>query len=175
MLAFVLRRCVEAVPVILLATMAIWIRSQFAADVISHRTLEETDTLYRDGTRAIETNTRCIDFTGRTSFRELLALYSIARLMITCNSGPAHFAVLLDLPTIVLFGPETPRLYSPLGNKQRILYSEFACSPCVSVYNGKKSSCTDNQCLKTISVETVLQEALTELAGWREVPKVLAR
>jgi ADP-heptose:LPS heptosyltransferase len=106
---------------------------------------------------------RCIDFTGKTSFRELLALYGIARLMITNDSGPAHFASLLSLPTIVLFGPETPRLYSPMGNKHKDIYANFACSPCVSVYNGKKSPCTDNRCLKTISTDEVLQAALALL------------
>jgi ADP-heptose:LPS heptosyltransferase len=105
-------------------------------------------------------NQRCIDFTGKTSFGELLALYSIAALMVTNDSGPAHFASLLSLPTIVLFGPETPRLYSQLGPRHRDLYADFACSPCVSVYNGKKSSCTDNRCLKSILPDQVLQEAL---------------
>ena len=106
---------------------------------------------------------RCIDFTGQTSFRELLALYGIASLMITNDSGPAHFAALLALPTIVLFGPETPRLYSPMGANHKTLYAEFACSPCVSVYNGKKSPCTDNRCLQAISTDNVLQEALAML------------
>ena len=108
-------------------------------------------------------SSRCIDFTGRTSFRELLALYGIADLMVTNDSGPAHFASLLALPTIVLFGPETPRLYSPMGTRHKDLYSDFACSPCVSVYNGKKSSCTENRCLKSILPEQVLQEAFALL------------
>ncbi len=103
---------------------------------------------------------RCIDFTGKTNFRELLALYSIATMMVTNDSGPAHFASLLELPTVVLFGPETPRLYSPLGDKHKDIYTEFACSPCVSVYNGKKSPCRENRCLKTITVDQVLQEIL---------------
>ena len=34
---------------------------------------------------------RCIDFTGKTSLRELLALYSIATVMVTNDSGPAHW------------------------------------------------------------------------------------
>jgi ADP-heptose:LPS heptosyltransferase len=106
---------------------------------------------------------RIVDFTGKTNFRELLALYSIARLMVTNDSGPAHFASLLELPTIVLFGPETPRLYSPLGNKHRDLYSELACSPCVSVYNAKKSPCAENRCLKAITIEEVLGEVSTIL------------
>jgi len=103
---------------------------------------------------------RCIDFTGKTNFRELLALYSIAKLMVTNDSGPAHFASLLELPTVVLFGPETPRLYSPLGDAHKNIYAEFACSPCVSVYNGKKSPCRENRCLKTIAVAEVLKEVL---------------
>ncbi len=109
-------------------------------------------------------NPRCIDFTGQTSFRELLALYGIANLMITNDSGPAHFSALLSLPTIVLFGPETPRLYSPMGNRHKPIYADFACSPCVSVYNSKKSPCTDNRCLQAIPPQRVLQEALALLA-----------
>jgi ADP-heptose:LPS heptosyltransferase len=107
---------------------------------------------------------RCIDVTGRTSFRQLLALYSLAALMVTNDSGPAHFASLLQLPTVVLFGPETPRLYAPLGTASTAVYAEFACSPCVSLYNAKKSPCTDNRCLSSISVDAVLAEALARLA-----------
>ncbi len=110
-------------------------------------------------------NSRCVDFTGKTSFGELLALYSIAAMMITNDSGPAHFASLLALPTIVLFGPETPRLYGPLGTRHRDLYADFVCSPCVSVYNGKKSACTENRCLKSILPEQVLREALALLGN----------
>jgi ADP-heptose:LPS heptosyltransferase len=108
-------------------------------------------------------NPRCIDFTGQTSFRELLALYAVSSLMITNDSGPAHFAALLSLPSIVLFGPETPRLYSPMGTAHKCMYAEFACSPCVSVYNGKKSPCMDNRCLQAISPDSVLREALAML------------
>lgn len=109
-------------------------------------------------------NPRCIDFTGKTNFRELLALYSLARLMVTNDSGPAHFAALLSLPTIVLFGPETPRLYSPLGSHHKPLYTHFPCSPCVSVYNGKQSPCKDNRCLQAITVDEVLAETLAWIA-----------
>jgi ADP-heptose:LPS heptosyltransferase len=114
---------------------------------------------------------RCIDFTGQTSFRELLALYGISSLMITNDSGPAHFSALLSLPTIVLFGPETPRLYRPMGDRHRALYAEFACSPCVSVYNSKKSPCTDNRCLKAIPPQRVLQEALVMLRDFADENK----
>lgn len=108
---------------------------------------------------------RLVSFAGRTTFKELLALYTLADFMVTNDSGPAHFASLARLPAIVLFGPETPKLYSPLGNRSTCLYAGFACSPCVSVYNGKKSPCKNNLCLQAISVQTVVNESLLILNG----------
>ena len=81
--------------------------------------------------------------------------------MVTNDSGPAHFASLLRLPTVILFGPETPRLYSPIGDTHKDMYSNFACSPCVSVYNGKKSPCRENRCLMAITPEAVFKEVLS--------------
>jgi len=107
---------------------------------------------------------RCVSFAGRTTFPELLALYTVASLMVTNDSGPAHFAALTPLPVVVLFGPETPRLYGPLGKNARSLYTNYACSPCVSVYNAKKSPCRNNRCLQAITVDDVLHNAL-ELLG----------
>jgi ADP-heptose:LPS heptosyltransferase len=106
---------------------------------------------------------RCVNFAGQTTFSELLALYALASVMVTNDSGPAHFASLADLPTVVLFGPETPRLYRPLGDRVRPIYAGFACSPCVSVYNAKRSPCRNNRCLQTISVEQVYAETIALL------------
>ena len=76
--------------------------------------------------------------------------------MVSNDSGPPHFASVTDLPTYVIFGPETPSLYGALGNSTPI-YAGLACSPCVSAGNHRKTSCTDNQCLKAIYPEQVLK------------------
>lgn len=99
-------------------------------------------------------NERCIAFAGRTKLTDLPALYALAVLMVSNDSGPAHFAAACGLPTIVLFGPETPNLYRPLGNATAI-YAGLACSPCVSASNHRKTACTDNVCMKTIGVDQV--------------------
>lgn len=99
---------------------------------------------------------RCVAFAGHTLLTDLPALYSLADVMVTNDSGPAHFAAASGLPTIVLFGPETPDLYRPLGNS-KVIYAGLACSPCVSATNHRKSACTDNVCMRTISVEQVLR------------------
>jgi len=99
---------------------------------------------------------RCIDFTGKTTLRELIDLYNIADVMVSNDSGPPNFASLTMLKTIVLFGPETPLCYKPLGANVTVVYANYACSPCVSAYNHRKSLCKDNKCLKAITVAQVL-------------------
>jgi ADP-heptose:LPS heptosyltransferase len=97
---------------------------------------------------------RAVSFAGHSALSELPALYANAELMVTNDSGPAHFSAALGLPTIVLFGPETPKLYQPLG-QSRAIYAGLACSPCVSAHNHRKTACTDNVCMRAISVDEV--------------------
>lgn len=98
---------------------------------------------------------RCIQFTGRTTFPELMDLFSISDILITNDSGPAHFASLTPIRNFIFFGPETPRLYGPLGENTRVLYSDFPCSPCLTAYNHRNTSCRDNKCLQVIPVDEV--------------------
>lgn len=100
-------------------------------------------------------SSRCIDFTGQTSFKDLMDLLSLAHVLVTADSGPAHFASLTPIKNIVLFGPETPLLYGPLGHNASCLFAGLACSPCLSAYNHRKTSCTDPKCMKAITVDEV--------------------
>jgi ADP-heptose:LPS heptosyltransferase len=102
-------------------------------------------------------NNRCVSFAGETRIDELPSLYSLSYLMVTNDSGPAHIASAANLPTIVLFGPETPKLYGPLG-AARTLYAGLACSPCATAFNHRSTACTDNVCMQAIDVDAVLSE-----------------
>ena len=104
---------------------------------------------------------RCHAFAGRTAVAELPALYGLAAVMVTNDSGPAHFAAVAALSTVVLFGPETPKLYRPLG-PGRALYAGLPCSPCVNAYNHRRTPCTDNICMQAITVDQVF-DTVTEL------------
>ncbi len=99
---------------------------------------------------------RCVNFAGRQLLEELPALYRIAEIMLTNDSGPGHFSAVTGLRTFVIFGPETPQLYGSLGNSTPI-YAGLACSPCVSAANHRKTPCTDNVCLQVIKPEAVLE------------------
>jgi ADP-heptose:LPS heptosyltransferase len=96
---------------------------------------------------------RVVDLTGSLSLRELIDLFNLADVLVTNDSGPAHFAALTDIHVVVFFGPETPRLYKPLTDRCTVMYSNYACSPCVSAFNQRRSVCTKNRCLMDISVE----------------------
>jgi ADP-heptose:LPS heptosyltransferase len=93
---------------------------------------------------------RCVNFAGKTSLAELLALYALSTFMLSNDSGPPHFASVTNMPVFVFFGPETPKLYAPLGNVTPI-YSGLACSPCVSAANHRKTACSNNVCLQVIT------------------------
>jgi ADP-heptose:LPS heptosyltransferase len=106
---------------------------------------------------------RSVSFAGQSSLTDLPALYAHAALMVTNDSGPAHFSAASGLPTIVLFGPETPKLYQPLGTS-RAIYAGLACSPCVTAHNHRKTACTDNVCMRAIAVDEVYAAVAEVLA-----------
>lgn len=108
----------------------------------------------------------CVDLTGYTrSVRHLLALFHRAALLITNDGGPGQFAAMTPIPTIILFGPETPRLYRSWAKNAYFFHQPLACSPCLTAYNHRMSPCDgDNQCLKQITPVQVLDKA-HELLG----------
>lgn len=99
-----------------------------------------------------------INSAGKTSLKELMALYQLSNLVITNDSGPGHFASMFKTQVIVLFGPETPDLFAPKGEHIHVIYKNLACSPCVNVFNHRFSPCTDNVCMKSISSEEVFNK-----------------
>ncbi len=107
---------------------------------------------------------RCTDVAGRFPLETLPALFALARVMVSNDSGPAHFAAVTDLPVVVLFGPETPRRFRPLG-RATVLSAGLACSPCVHVGNQRRTSCRDNQCMQRIGVAEVLEAVEAVLGG----------
>ena len=98
---------------------------------------------------------------GALSIGALHALFRRASLVITNDSGPMHLAAAQGVPTLGLFGPETPQMYAPLGVHTRVHYAPPLCSPCINVHDAKVLSCIHGQpeCLMRIEVEQVLASA----------------
>jgi ADP-heptose:LPS heptosyltransferase len=113
-------------------------------------------------------NSRFVNSAGVFSFNELVPLYSVSTFMLTNDSGPAHFASVTPLKVFVLFGPETPALYGPLGGNAEAFYLALPCSPCVSAANHRKTTCVTRPCITTIQPEWV-GARLTEFLREKEV------
>lgn len=101
---------------------------------------------------------RCISMAGRTTLRQLLVLCSLAEVLVTNDSGPAHFATLTPVDVVVLFGPETPKLFAARGARTHALWAALACSPCINAFNNRSSPCRNNACMQEISVQDVFRE-----------------
>ena len=104
-------------------------------------------------------SSRCFCLAGRTTLRQLLVLYGLAEVLVTNDSGPAHFAMLTGIDAVTLFGPETPLLFAPPGPRSHAIYAGLACSPCINAYNNRQTACRNNICMKTITVDQVFETA----------------
>lgn len=98
---------------------------------------------------------RCVSVGGRTTLRQLLVLYGLAEVLVTNDSGPAHYASLTPIDVVTLFGPETPAIFGAQTERSHIIWVGLACSPCVNAFNQRVTACTNNLCMQRITVDEV--------------------
>jgi ADP-heptose:LPS heptosyltransferase len=120
----------------------------------------ETEYVGRLSSR-LQTKKNVIDSSGKLSIKELLILIANASLMITNDTGPMHIAFALKVKTVALFGPCSPQQYGGIENTITI-YKNPYCSPCVHEFIIPPCK-GDNQCMKKIRVEEVLNSVRSQL------------
>jgi ADP-heptose:LPS heptosyltransferase len=101
---------------------------------------------------------RVISLAGKTTLRQVLVLYTRSQILVTNDSGPAHFASMTPIHVVTLFGPETPALFGARSSNATALWAGIACSPCVNAYNNRQSVCRNNLCMQTITVDAVFDK-----------------
>jgi ADP-heptose:LPS heptosyltransferase len=100
---------------------------------------------------------QAVSLAGATTIRQLLIVYGMAEVLVTNDSGPAHFAALTPIDVVTLFGPETPQLFAALTPRNHTIWAGLACSPCINAFNDRLSPCTNNQCMQSITVDQVFE------------------
>ncbi len=100
-----------------------------------------------------------IDLTGETSLLQTAALIQRAALFIGNDSSLLHVANALNVPSIGIFGATSSRqLLSPGNNSTPIFNRNVPCRPCYVHQPLFRYVCKyDYECLKTISVEEVME------------------
>ncbi len=95
-------------------------------------------------------NTGAVNLAGKTSLIGLAALYELADVLITSDTGPMHLGAAVGMPVIALFGPTAECRTGPFGSGHQVIRSVQSCSPCF-----KRTSPTV-KCMKEILPEQVL-------------------
>jgi ADP-heptose:LPS heptosyltransferase len=107
---------------------------------------------------------RCVSVAGQTTLTELFALYSLSEVMVTNDSGPAHYATMTPIDVVTLFGPESPDVFGARSDRSHPLWAGLACSPCVNAFNQRVTKCTNNLCMQHISVDEVFEKVTAVFA-----------
>jgi len=98
------------------------------------------------------------------------ALLQRCDLLVSADTGIMHLAAAMAVPTVGLFGPNTPKCWAPIGPFATYVYpTRQPCSPCINSYRRQiPQSCTasvEGVCMRDISVEDVLKAARTVIQG----------
>ncbi len=106
-----------------------------------------------------------VNFCGKTTLTELMALMRHFKLFITNDSGPMHIATAFGVPTLGIFGPTTKELgFFPYGPGNRVVEVKgLPCRPC-ALHGGKKCPLGHFKCMNDISVEEVFN-TVKEMLG----------
>lgn len=110
-------------------------------------------------------NPKLINLVCKTSLPEFIHLLNIGKVIVSVDSGPAHFAALTDIGIVCIFGPDTQVVFAPLSPHAICHESSLACHPCYSAFNNRRPNCDvmDKPCLRSISVERVAVSVKTFL------------
>ncbi len=93
-----------------------------------------------------------IVLTGKTTLADGMVILSVADLLVSNDTGPAHISAALGTKTLVIFGPTNPLTTQPLGSE--IIRKDVSCSPC-----NFRDCPIDHRCMTRISAVEVFEKA----------------
>jgi heptosyltransferase-2 len=106
--------------------------------------------------------------TGKTSLAQTAALLSVADLLVTNDTGPAHVAAAVGCPVVVIFGPTNPETTRPFSALAEVVRKPPECAPCML-----RDCPIDHRCMTAITAEEVFERAARALEARRAAEAVL--
>ncbi len=101
-----------------------------------------------------------IVLTGQTDIAEIVAVLSVADLLVTNDTGPAHIAAALGRPALVIFGPTNPLTTRPFSPFAEIIRHPPDCAPCML-----RDCPIDHRCMTAITPDEVFAHARALLSN----------
>jgi len=95
----------------------------------------------------------CVSLVGRTGLEQAIDLLSLARVVVSNDSGLMHVAAALGRQLVAIYGSSTPLYTPPLSDRAKIQYSGIDCSPCFS----RTCKYGHYDCLRGILPEMILE------------------
>ncbi|MBI5804735.1 glycosyltransferase [candidate division TA06 bacterium] len=107
---------------------------------------------------ALKVGPGAVSMVGGQDIRATLALIKHCRAFVSNDSGLAHCAAALQVPTLTIFGPTDTALSRPYGPSAKTVKSQAECSPCYRPAN--KYGCREPVpvCLSRLSPDNVFIE-----------------
>ena len=99
-------------------------------------------------------STRAADLCGRTTLSQLKAVLSCAALVVSNDTGTAHVAAALGIPTVTIFGPTEFYATRPLASNAAVVRQDVECSPCML-----RDCPIDHRCMTRVTVASVSDAA----------------
>lgn len=99
-----------------------------------------------------------------SSLDTMLDAIAAADLLLCTDSGSRHVAVALGTPSLALFGPSDPRVWSPVDPQHPFMHEELDCMPCMLT----DCPLAGHPCMNGLTPEKVIariRQFWTELEG----------
>jgi ADP-heptose:LPS heptosyltransferase len=111
-----------------------------------------------------------IDASDTGSLMRTAALLKRCNLLVSNDTGIMHLGAALGVPTVGLFGPNSPRYWAPVGPRATYVYdTKVPCSPCLNLYADRwPLACSHpekGRCMLDITVDSVMMAARRVVMG----------
>ena len=103
-----------------------------------------------------------LNLVGKTTLGQLLQLFRKAKLVVSLDTGPMHLAAASSIPTLGLFGANTPKKWGPYGLQHKAIYHGPE-TPCTQQQYGKVCNHPEGYHMQDITVKEVLEIILNML------------
>lgn len=94
--------------------------------------------------------TPSLDLSGRTSLRDLVAIFGECAAAFGPDSGPMHLAAAVGCPVVSLWGSTAPERSAPWGFAELAIRGEIPCHPCYL-----RQCPIGRECMRRIAPETI--------------------